>query len=90
MPTSARCRGPQLGRETLRNDGNRSKPVREENPRAAWIPAVHPRVRESLLLTTDQLVAIASAPSEPPLIRGNNQRRWRRRSFAPMTEPRLG
>jgi hypothetical protein len=49
--------------------------VREENPRAAWIPAVPPRVRESLLLTTDQLVVIASAPSEPPLIRGDNQRR---------------
>ena len=28
-----------------------------------------------MILTTDQLVVIASAPSEPPLIRGDSQRR---------------
>lgn len=54
--------GPRLGRERLRNDGNRCKPVRGENPCAAWNAAVSPRMRERLLMTTDQLVAVGAAP----------------------------
>jgi len=54
-------RGPRLGRQRLRNDGNRCKPVRDENPCAAWISAVSPRLREPLLMTTDQEVGDSSS-----------------------------
>ena len=56
--------GSRLGRERLKNDGRRCKPVRGENSCAAWTSAVIPSFQEPLLLTTDQLVAFGRAPSQ--------------------------
>jgi hypothetical protein len=65
--------GPRLGRERLRNGGNRCEPVRDENPCAAWISAVYPKLREPLLMTTDQEVGDSSSSgraAETPAMRG--------------------
>jgi len=53
--------GPRLGRERLRNDGSRCKPVRDENPCVAWISAVSPSWNGHLGLTTDQEVGDSSS-----------------------------
>jgi len=71
---SARCCGPRLGRERLRNDGSRCKPVRGENSCATRISAASPRLHEPLFLTTDQKVG-GSSPS------GRALRPLPRRSF---------
>ena len=65
--------GPRLGRESLRNDGSRCKPVRDENPCAAWISAVSSTWHEPLMLTTDQEVGDSSSSgraAETPALRG--------------------
>lgn len=72
FPTTFTEPGPRLGRERLRNDGKRRKPVRGENPCAARISAVSSKWHEHLMLTTDQLVAVGRAPLQ----------RWRLRATA--------
>jgi len=56
--------GPRLGRERLRIGEIQRKPVRDENPCAAWISAVSSTWHEPLMLTTDQEVAFGRAPSQ--------------------------
>ena len=58
--------GSRLGRERLRNDGRRCKPVRGENSCAAWTSAVIPRLQEPLLLTTGLIVRVTVVESLLP------------------------
>jgi hypothetical protein len=58
--------GPRLGRERLIDGEIQRKPVRDENPCAAWISAVSPRLPAPLLLTSDQRLGVRG-PSDVPL-----------------------
>ena len=59
----------------MRNAYKQREPVRGENSRGTRVSAESSLLAVPLILTTDQKVVIASAPSEPPLIRGDSQRR---------------